>query len=167
MDFNGTNSDVFTEQIINDASNIRPGENPAYAVSDFLTVYPQFGEDALNKPIVDPEIIQMFIDLAQASVKQTRFRTAWKLAMGYFVAHFATLFLQGTSDPKSGAGAVLAAGQARGLKTSKSAGDVSISYDFNSITQDLNGWAAWKLTIYGQQLATLAKMYGKGGMGVW
>jgi hypothetical protein len=163
--------------IISDASNIKGGSNPSFQVSDFLAMYPQFAQESFVSPnqidiapnpnVVPEFIIQMYIDLANASIKQTRWQGYWQIAMGWFIAHFCTLYLQGIADANSDANAVLAAGQAKGLNTSESVGDVSVSIDYNLIAQDLNGWAAWKLTVYGQQLATIGKLVGKGGMYVW
>ena len=87
----------------------------------------------------------------------------WKIATGLFVAHFCTLCLESLASPDSGAAAVISAGQARGVIASESASDVSASYD-TSIANDMNGWAAWKLTSYGMQLATQARIVGMGGM---
>lgn len=87
--------------------------------------------------------------------------------MGWFMAHFLTLYLQSMVKADASAKQVVAAGQARGLVASKSAGDLSVSYDYSSVTQDLDGWAAWKLTPYGQQLAAMGRIVGKGGMYVW
>lgn len=142
------------------AENIKIGDNPPYTVADFLSFYPGF-------EIVPEPVLQTFIHLAHASVKQIRYGDAWQLCMGYFVAHFATLHMEGMADAGSPAGQVLEAGRARGLRVSESAGDVSAGYDYNAVAQDLEGWAAWKLTVYGQQLASLAKVVGKGGMLVW
>lgn len=156
--------------LVTTASNIRVGDNPPYILTDFYANYPVYGPrgDSLNATyLVDPVIIQMYIELADASIKQARWKTGWKIAMGWFVAHFVTLYLQGTASPAGTAAQVIAAGQSRGLMSSKGVGDVSVSYDFSSIAQDLDGWAAWKLTIYGQQLATMGKILGKGGMYVW
>lgn len=139
------------------ASGIRSGENPSYAVRDFLKVYPQF-------KIVDEPIIKMYLKLANTSLMEKRYHDAWPVAMGWFIAHFLTLYLQGLAEKDSPAAQVIAAGNARGLQSSKSVSDVSVSYDYSSITSDLDGWAAWKLTIYGTQLATYAKMIGTGGM---
>lgn len=150
--------DVNSSQILADASNIRTGENPSYSVGDFLDVYPQF------ESVIANEIIQMYIDFATACVKEARYHSSWKICMGFFVAHFVALWLQGTADPGSTARQVLAASEAKGLNTSEAVGDVSVSTDYTSIGNDLNGWAAWKLTIYGQQLASISKMLGKGGM---
>jgi hypothetical protein len=163
--------------IIAAASNLRTGENLPYTVEDFYALYPAFGpretpaEDPEGEPtityLVDPLVIEMYIELAGAVVKEARWHKRWKFAMSLFVAHFLTLYLQSLSDANSTAAQVVAAGQAKGLLSSKSVGDVSVSYDFSAIAQGLDGWAAWNLTTYGQQYATLAKIAGIGGMYVW
>jgi len=157
-------------QIRSDASNVRLGANPAYTLAEFVAFYPQFGlatpiPPALTGlPLVPDAVIQAFIDLADVCVMENRWRGMWKIATGLFVAHFSTLWLEALSSPDSGASAVVSAAQARGIVSSESASDVSASYDFSSISGDLNGWAAWKLTSYGVQLATFGKIYGMGGM---
>jgi hypothetical protein len=161
------------QRIVSNASNLRSGDNPAYTLADFYSVYPQFGpyredEDATEDSYLVPEaILQMFLDLANASIQEARYKGAWKLCMGFFIAHFATLWLESTASAGSPAAQVMEAGIARGLRTSESVGDVSASTDYSLIAQDLDGWAAWKLTIHGQQLATIGKLMGKGGMLVW
>ena len=152
--------EVNSSQIIANASNIRTGENPSYTVGDFLAVYPQF------VGLIDESILQMYIDFATACIKKARYHSSWKICMGFFVAHFASMYMQGTADAGSSASQVLAAAQAKGLNTSETVGDVSVSIDYSSIGEDLNGWAQWKLTIYGQQLASIAKMMGRAGMAV-
>jgi hypothetical protein len=159
------------------ASNIRVGDNPPYLLDDFYLEYPVYAPRAvpaippatgtITTYLIKPAILQMYINLANASIKEARWHDTWHTAMGWFVAHFATLYLQGMADANSTAAQVIAKGQTKGLMSSKSVGDVSVSYDFNAIAQDLEGWASWKLTIYGQQLATFGKMIGKGGMYVW
>lgn len=146
---------------IGQASNLLHGENPPFLLSDFYKMYPQF------EGKVDPEIIQMYIDFANSCIDSKRYGTAWKLAMNYFTAHFCAIHMQGSLDIDSTAGQVLGAAQAKGLISSKSAGDVSISYDFGTIMEDLNGWAQWKLTSYGVQFASLGKMMGKGIVAIW
>lgn len=153
--------------IIGVASNIRTGSNPSFTFDEFISVYPQFGPNDQGKLVIPQPIVQMYIDLANACIKQARWHSYWKVAMGLFVAHFLTLYLQGTADPNSGAAGVLKAGESRGLIASKSAGDVSVTRDYSTIVGDLDGWAAWKLTTYGQQLATIGRLVGKGGMYVY
>lgn len=155
------------QQIISNASNIITGTNPPYTVADFVSLYPQFGPDTNENYVVPEPILQMFIDLANACIMQARYQGSWQLCMGFFVAHWATLWLQSSADAGSTAAKVIAQGEAKGLRVSKSVGPVSTSIDYNAVAQDLDGWAAWKLTTYGQQMATIAKLFGKGGIMIW
>lgn len=150
--------------IMNTASNLKTGTNPPFTLADFFKLYPQFGPDKDNNYIVPEIITQMYLDLANSCVKESRWHSYWKVGMGFFIAHFCTLYLQGVADPNSGAAAVLDAGKAKGLDTSISIGDVSVSTDYSVIASGIEGWAGWKLTTYGQQLATIGRLVGKGGM---
>jgi len=163
----GQNIDARVEQLKATASNIVSGTNPSYVVADFVSLYPQFGPDVNDKYVVPETILQVFIDLANVCILQARYKSSWQLCMGLFVAHWATMWLQSTADAGSPAAKVIAIGQAKGLRVSKSVGPISTSIDYNTVAQDLDGWAAWKLTTFGQQLATMAKMFGKGGMMIW
>lgn len=147
-----------------EASNVQLGTNPSFTLSDFTTFYPQFAHPSIGSPLMPDAVIQAYIDLAQNCIMQVRWKSMWKIAMSLFVAHFCTLYLEASVSPDSGAAAVTSAAQARGILSGESASDVSVSYDSGSIANDLNGWAAWKLTTYGIQLATSAKIVGMGGM---
>lgn len=160
----GQNTDARVEQITAVASNVFSGTNPSYAMSDFVAMYPQYGPDADDNYLIPTVILQMYIDLAHACVKQVRYKSYWALCMGFFIAHFVTLWLQGTASPGSLAGQVLEAGKAQGLVTSESVGDVSVSTDYSTLAASLSSWAAFNLTVYGQQFATIGKMVGMGGM---
>lgn len=153
--------------ILADASNLKTGTNPPFTLDDFYLMYPQFGKDSDNNYVVPVEVQEMYFELANACIKEARWHKTWKLAMGWFIAHFLTLYVQGMADPNSGAASVLKAGQAQGLQTSMSAGDVSISIDYSTITTGIDGWAGWKLTTYGQQLANIGRLIGKGGMYIY
>lgn len=144
------------------ASNVKTTTNPSYTGTMFQDDFPQF------TGFLPPSILEQFILMATNSVLEARWHEMWRYGMGLFIAHFATLYLQtlgGSENPS--ANQVISAAQAKGLQTSKSVGDVSVSYDFASIGSDLDGWAAWKLTQFGLQYATLAKLLGMGGMYVW
>lgn len=143
------------------ASNLMHGDNPPFALSDFYKMYPHFE----NK--LDDEIVQMYIDFANSSVDERRWGTAWRLGMCYFVAHFCSIHLQGSLSAESTEGQALGVAQTKGLISSKSAGDVSVSYDFGTIMDDLDGWAQWKLTSYGVQFASMGKILGKGAAYIW
>lgn len=167
------NNSVF--QIIANASNIRTGGNPEYTVEDFLTMYPQFGvkrkpddvDDMLIEEVVPQYVINAWVKVAHASLHKNRYHDLWEIAMGLFIAHWLTLYLQSMAKPDDVAGKIINAGLAKGLQTSKSAGDLSVSYDFSAVTKDFDGWGTYKQTAFGQQFITMAKMAGMGGMVVW
>ena len=158
--------DVFG--IIAGASNIRRGDNPPYTSEDFLSMYPQFGKTDENGNTVIPSVvIDAFVQLAHACISKARYFDAWNVAMGLFIAHHLTLYLQTMASPDDSIGKIMSAGLAKGLMSSKSAGDLSVSYDFSIFTGDFNGWGTYAMTAFGQQLITFAKMYSMGGMVVW
>lgn len=159
-----TDSEIYASQIISNASNIKSGDNPSFTLTDLYIQYPQFGQDSNGNYIVPQEVQTLYLNLAHASIKEARWHTSWELAMGWFIAHFLTLYIRGMADPNSGAAGVLQAGQAKGLDVSKSVGDVSVSTDYSLIASGIDGWANWLLTSYGTQLATIGKFMGKGGM---
>ncbi|WP_301962255.1 DUF4054 domain-containing protein [uncultured Megasphaera sp.] len=154
--------------IIANASNIRHGDNPEYTKEDFLAMYPQFGaaDDAGNPQIPDV-VMDAWLKMAQAAISKARYGDMWDMAMGFFVAHWLTLYLQTAADADAPVGKIISAGLAKGLQTSKSAGDLSVSYDFSIVAGDFDGWGTYKYTMFGQQLITLAKVVSMGGMCVW
>lgn len=147
-----------------DASGIRTGTNPQYQLTDFYVQYPQFGQDASGNYIVEQDVQTLYLNLAHACVKEARWHQSWKLAMGWFIAHFLTLYVQGMADPNSGAAGIINTGKTLGLETSKSVGNVSVSIDFNTLANGINGWAQWKTTKYGQQLSGMGRLIGMGAM---
>ena len=155
------------DSIVAGASNIRGGENPPFTVDDFKALYPQFWDKNLGTPYIPQEAIDLYVKFAHACVNIARYRSAWRMCMGLFIAHFVTMYMQTLVNPEfADPRVVAAAGQTKGLMASKSVDGVSASYDFSYVMQDLDGWAAWKLTAYGVQFASLAKVYGMGGMRV-
>lgn len=143
------------------ASNIKMQENPLYTLDDFLTFYPQFAG------LLPDVVLNSFLELGQACVSKQRFGKMWQLSIGLFIAHFCTLYLQNAAEPGTEAVDVLNAAQAAGVVTSESADGVSYSMDTSMLSQNLAGWAAFKLTAFGSQFATIAKLVGKGGMYIW
>lgn len=161
-------SDLDVFGIIAAASNIRGGQNPDYTKDDFLAMYPQFGaKDADGNPVIPDVVLEAWIKLANASLSERRYRDHWKVVMGLFIAHWLTLYLQSASGDNSSAADIVNAGLAKGVQTSKSAGDLSVSYDFSSFNGEFDGWGTYKTTAYGQQFVTLARLFSAGGMMVW
>lgn len=159
----GNQIDALVQQIISAAANIQTGSNPAYGVNDFLSIFPQFNFEEDNYT----DIIQMFIDMANANLQYGRWQSKWKYGMSLYVAHFYTLYLETQTGLNNTLGRIVANASAQFPKTSKAVGDVSVSYDVNSITGDLPGFGMWKSTTFGIQLASIARLLGKGGMFVW
>ena len=160
----------FGAELAADASNLTFGTNPAYGIADFLAVYPQFGtmtgSPATYSGPVPQAVLQTYVNLASASLSRERWCDAWQVGMALFIAHFVTLYLQSSSVPaNSPIKAIVAAGLARGVVVSKSAGDVSES--FENPAKDIDGWAGWKLTTFGIQLLTMARLMGMGGMWIY
>jgi hypothetical protein len=145
-------------RIISGASNLKAGANPAFVYADFVGFYPQFS--TMPDPVLDT-----FLEMANAKIQEVRWHSQWKFAMCLYLAHLSTLYLaatMGTSteDTVTYASPVM-------LTASESAGDVSGSYDVNVVAQDLVGYGDLKTTTYGQQLASMARIIGKGGMAIW
>lgn len=109
--------------------------------------------------------IQTFINLASACLSKNRWQDNWLLTMHWFVAHFCTLYLLSEGNPTSTPGQIAITGLTRGIAVSKSAGDVSVNYE--TVAKDLEGYASWNRTEYGQQLASFAKFVGMGPMYIW
>ena len=149
---------ITPQQAYSIASNIRDGDNPPYTIADFRAAMPAF-----TAAMIPDEALQPYIDMATAIVKQARWHSLWKEGMRLFIAHFVSLYLEA---PAAGAtrDEIRSAAKSGGTIASKTVGSVSVSYDTAQATSDLNGWAAWKLTNYGIQYASMARLLGKGGM---
>lgn len=147
--------------LIAQASNIKSADHPPYTTEDFLKIYPQY------RDVLPQVVLEAYVNFGLACVSYQRFNAMWQIALGLFIAHFCTLHLQSQQEAGTDIPSVLAAGAATGIVSSESADGVSYSQDFSSILNDLSGWGTFKLTTYGAQFATMARMVGKGGMYVW
>lgn len=142
----------------NSASNLRSpgGENMTREI--FLMYYPQFNE------IVPPHVIEMYIKQANACILKNRWHSMWLNGIGLYIAHYLTLWLRSNAPAGSSAAQVAETGMSKGAISSKSVDGVSVSYSPTNAQSDLNGWASYKDTLFGEQFATMARMVGKGGM---
>jgi hypothetical protein len=109
-------------------------------------------------------ILQTYLSLGNAVILQIRYKSFWQAAIGFFVAHFVTIYMMSMTPAGASAQQVMVAGEARGLKTGKSAGDVSVSVDFSTVAKGIDGWGAYHLTLAGQMFASIGKLAGMGGM---
>jgi Protein of unknown function (DUF4054) len=168
----GNEITAMVQQIKADASNVIAGTNSAYTKTNFLAVFPQFAiQTSGDTPtdVIPDATMQLFIAVATASLAQARWGSYWEYAMALYIAHFCTLFLQTQVGPNSTAAQVVATAETKFPKASKGVGDISVSFDTSSISGDLPGWAAWKSTTFGLQLATMASALpsAKAGAFIW
>ena len=160
--------------LISAAANMpQPGEIGSYTKEMFLTDFPQFtkkqssqGEEEENQIIslVPDPMLQVFISNANASILPGRYGEIWRYAAGLYVAHFSALYLKTYSDGSVTPARAAATGQQTGLVKEATMGDTTISYDNEAITEASAKWGSWNATQYGQQLVTMARMIGMGGM---
>ena len=147
-----------------EAANIKTGGNPCFSITDFLKFFPNFFDTVNDGFIIPPDVIDFYIQFAHESVSIKRWGHQWKYGMSLFLAHFFTLYLQSSFPENATTQEIVAAGQAKGIMSSKSVGDVSVSYDFGVATQGIENYGLFNTTSYGLQFANLAKLLGKGGM---
>lgn len=160
--------------LISAAANMpQPGELGTYTEEMFLTDFPQFtkkqngqGEESEIQVIslVPEPMLQVFINNANASILPSRYGEIWRYAAGLYVAHFSALYLKTYSDGSATPARAAATGQQVGLVKEATMGDTTIRYDNEAITEASAKWGSWNATQYGQQLVTMARMIGMGGM---
>lgn len=155
-------------EVFKGSSNVILTDNPDFTREDFSSIFPVFrlqDGEAVDQGDVPEEVYNLFYNMANASIKYDRYKNVWKYCMCLYIAHYITLFLM-TQNGNPSAQNALAGALPKGIASSKSVDGLSISYDFVGVAEDLSGYGTWKYTVYGQQLATITKIYGHGGMWV-
>lgn len=140
-----------TIQSVDSDTKLTLSQNATATGTQQLTVY--------VAPFVPLVVINAYIALATASLQQVRWQDSWTIGMALFIGHFLTLYLRSDGDMYSTAGQAAAAGLNVGITVSKAAGPVSQGLQ---LVQGLDSWAAWNMTSYGIQFATMAKCIGAG-----
>jgi hypothetical protein len=115
--------------------------------------------------LIPQPVLQLYINLASASLSQARWLDNWPMGMALFIAHYATLYLRSEGSVGTTAQQIASSGLAIGLKVSQAAGDVSQTQEY--MTTGWESWGSWNLTTYGQQLITIANIVGIGTMYVY
>ena len=161
-----TNNAWMMMEVFGGSSSIILTDNPEYTQAMFSATFPVFKfvteEDHTGIPV---PVFNLFKAMADKTIKYDRYKGQWEYLMGLYIAHYLTLYLQ-TQSGTPGAQAALQGALPRGVAQSKSVDGLSISYDFMDMANDLARYGTYKLTAYGQQLATLTKIYGHAGMWV-
>ena len=158
-----TNNAQIMMEVFGNPSNIILTDNPEYTQEMFSSVFKVFVISDEEKDGIPTYVFKLFKSMADKAIKYDRYKSHWEYLMGLFIAHNLSLFLQ-TQNGDPSALAALQSSKPSGVATSKSVDGLSISYDLLGVSEDLAGYGSWKLTVYGQQLATLTKIYGHSGM---
>lgn len=98
--------------------------------------------------------IQLYLNLALASIMQARWLDSWTLGMALFIAHYCTLYMRSESGPNLTAAQIATSGLEKGITISKAVGDVSTSA---ALIEPFVDWGSFAETTYGIQLVTMAQ----------
>lgn len=148
------------------ASNIVEGTQGAYTLAMFFADFPQFKKTGTETGFIPDAVINTFIAMANNTIAEARWGESWRFACGLFVAHYATMYLRqnkGNATGSANASQAADSGALVGVVSSASLGDASVSYDTSVATQATQNWGQWNLTTYGQQYASLARLFVMGG----
>lgn len=148
------------------ASNIVEGKEGAYTEAMFYEDFPQFRKAGTSSGFVPATMMNVFIRMVNSTVSEDRWFEQWRLAAGLFVAHYVTMYLRqngGAPDGSATAKKAADSGALLGIVSSASLGDASVSYDTSAVTQATQQWGQFNLTSYGQQFASIARLYCLGG----
>lgn len=149
--FLGTN---FTDvsQIKSDARAIFTTPNPELDINKFYLFFPNF-------QTFDLPLLEEYIKIANGYINIGYFPSNWAYATSLFIAHLCTLYNQMVDPEVSGGQPAGSSGTNIGIVSSKSAGDVSVSYDLTSVNS-VEGYEFLKQTKYGLLLIGLIKTSG-------
>ena len=157
-----TNNAYIMVEAFRSSANVILTDNPEYTKEMFLESFPVFSA-SFDDDTIPEYVFNLFVGMAQASIKKDRYNSAWEFLMGLYIAHNLVLYMRTQQGDPSAANA-LKGSLPVGIASSKSVDGLSISYEFMGLQEDFNGYGTWKLTTYGQQLITMTKNFGRAGM---
>ncbi|HLH04954.1 MAG TPA: DUF4054 domain-containing protein [Bryobacteraceae bacterium] len=120
--------------------------------ASFRADFPEFSDTNLYSD----GTLTFWINLSAALVNADRWTDLTDMAVELATAHQVLL----ANANQAAAAGGQQPGATKGLVSSKSVGDVSVSYDLSSAT--LTDGAFWNLTQYGVRFLQLARMFGSG-----
>ena len=150
---------LVTCQGLNSGTVINSVTMPTITVSSNATESGAVTLSIYETPMVPLAVIQLYLNLAYVSLMQSRWRESWQLGMALYIAHYLTLWCQTEGNAQTTANQIVANSLQAGITVSQGADGVSQGLQ---VLSRLENWAAWTLTQYGVQLATLARVVGAG-----
>lgn len=134
-----------------------------YTAEQFQEDYPQFFNSE-GQSLLPETMLSEIINMANSAILADRWGSAWRYAVGLYVAHYTTLYMRTYSPSSDSPQQAAASGALVGVVKSATLGDASVSYDTSAITAGTEGWGDLNSTTYGQMLANRAKLIGLAGM---
>ncbi len=122
--------------------------------STLRTDFPEF-ESVIKYP---DTMINFWLKIADKMVLEERWDDMKDFGVELFTAHHITIAKADLNAEAVGG----LSGQKLGAASSKSVGEVSVSYDTNASLE--MGAGHWNLTTYGKQFIRLARMFGAGAV---
>ena len=150
---------LVTCQGLNAGTVINSVTMPTITVSSDATESGAVTLAVYEAPLVPLAVIQLYLNLAYVSLMQSRWRESWQLGMALYIAHYLTLWCQTEGNAQTTANQIVANSLQAGITVSQGADGVSQGLQ---VLTKLENWAAWTLTQYGVQLATIARVVGAG-----
>ena len=138
-------------------------ETGTYTRDMFLADFPQFTKSD-GSPIAPDSVMGMFVSQAASSIAPDKWAEQWRYACGLYTAHNLTLYLRTYAESSETPAQAAASGATVGIVKSAKLGDAEVSYDTAALTAGTEKWGGLNATQYGQQLATMARLVGLGGM---
>lgn len=133
-----------------------------YSLEMFQEDFPQFF-DGGGESLLPQSIMTQFISLASASIQPDKWGEFWRLACGWYVAHYATMYLRTFKEYSNSAEEASSTGSLTGVVRRAQLGDSSVEYDTDTLTTATADWGDLNATQYGQLLASRARLAGMGG----
>ena len=123
-------------------------------IAQFRGDFPEFGD-----PTGFPDAqVQMYLNLAETRLDQTRWDALWTYGVELYVAHNLSLSKMRAATAAAGG----APGATTGIVTSRSVGGVSKGVDIGSVT--VEGAGTYNLTSYGSEFWQMVLQIGIGGV---
>lgn len=132
---------------------------PTATISSAATSSGAITLSVYESPLVPLTVIQIYLNIAFVSLMQSRWREQWQLGMALYIAHYLTLWLETEGNTQTTATQIVANSLQAGITISQGADGVNQGL---KVLESLDNWAAWTLTQYGVQLATIARVVGSG-----
>lgn len=123
----------------------------AFDRTKMAALFPEFGDENVYPDVA----LEAWREQAYATLLESRWGNRLDFGAMLFVAHNLVLARRASANPGS-------SGQIEGVKTAKSVGPLSVSYDVASVTNA--GASYWNTTSYGVQFWQILKGIGAGGL---